>query len=363
MIPLVLAGVAFADPDLHPIAQVRPRLEARTWPMKRPEGGHFIVEQRTRLGLRAEEGAISARAVVQDVRFWGEETDTKDDFSAGGLDLHEGWARWQPSDAGFIQLGRQEIVVHEDRLVGAAPWAASARSFDAARFYGKTHDFTADAIAGLYGLTVTTGEPARYDGIGVLRAGFDPKDGAIDGLAVVQVRPAADLRRVTAGVYARGRKGSFFGRVEGYWQATDTAGAARTANLAGVRVGFGPDTDLAPRVALIADRLSAGFDTLYGTNHKFYGVSDLFDPAGGATKDGLVDVGIEAGLGKADARSLELQVHGFADADGDWLGEEASLVAGAALHPRLRASGGFAAVLHDRRADAWGFVQLDAHFD
>jgi hypothetical protein len=88
--------------------------------------------QRVRLDLRLDFNArLVAFVQLQDARNWGEETSTLDD-AADGLDLHQGWleVRDAPAVGGAARLGRQELALGAERLIGGLDWANQGRSFD-----------------------------------------------------------------------------------------------------------------------------------------------------------------------------------------------------------------------------------------
>lgn len=117
----LLAVPAFAE-DAAPVevhAQVRSRLELGTGKDGAAGAETLLVSQRTRLVVGATFPTVSLRVTFQDVRVWGSEANTLLDFTGDTIDLHEGWALWTPSAHVGVKVGRQEIVVEEQRLVGA----------------------------------------------------------------------------------------------------------------------------------------------------------------------------------------------------------------------------------------------------
>lgn len=95
----------------------------------RPDGNDFFT-QRARLSLGFDFGEeLGAFLQLQDVREFGEETSTLDD-SADGLDMHQAYVDLKKGLGGSTRLGRQELALGEQRLVGALDWKNQARSFD-----------------------------------------------------------------------------------------------------------------------------------------------------------------------------------------------------------------------------------------
>ena len=139
--------------------QVRPRFEYRE---PAGDGDDGATSMRVRVNLSALlERNVRVFIQLQDVRFFGEETNTLGDFSADNLDLHQGYLELNHSgDAGFaLRVGRQEVNFGGQRLVGVVGWTQQARSFDGARgwydwakgsvhFFGfKTGEATSAAVS------------------------------------------------------------------------------------------------------------------------------------------------------------------------------------------------------------------------
>lgn len=96
----------------------------------RPDTNDFFT-QRTRLAVGLDfSDRLGAFVQLQDVREWGEETSTLDD-DADGLDLHQAYVDLRATAiGGTTRLGRQELSLGDQRLVGALDWKSQARSFD-----------------------------------------------------------------------------------------------------------------------------------------------------------------------------------------------------------------------------------------
>lgn len=98
----------------------------------RPGVNDFFTQRaRFALGFDLSE-RLSMFLQLQDVREWGEETNTLLDYRADGLDMHQAWAevRQTPGLGGTTRLGRTEFSLGDQRLVGAVDWKSQARSFD-----------------------------------------------------------------------------------------------------------------------------------------------------------------------------------------------------------------------------------------
>ncbi len=71
---------------------------------------------------------------MQDVRTFGEEADPAGDFSANGLDVHQGYMDLHPRKDMRFRLGRQEVALANERLVGRPLFLEQSRSFDGLHF-------------------------------------------------------------------------------------------------------------------------------------------------------------------------------------------------------------------------------------
>lgn len=299
---------ATEDVQLTLGGQIRPRSETRD-PATADGRSLTFTGMRTRLGLRAAfPSPISAFVQVQDVRLWGEETNTLGDASADALDFHQAWLQfgWDDGPA-FIRLGRQEVAYGDERLVGAVDWANQARAFDGIRARVDIENVQVD----LFGFQVAESAAPAHDHDEALL-------GAYTSFSVAEGR-AVDLYGLWSREEAAGgpigdtEEGTIGGRylasdagvdyeVEGAFQFGDRAGRDVSAYLLALRAGL-PLAEGRARAEIGYDRLSANdpddpedigaFRTLFATNHKFYGFADLFldipsDTGGRGLQDFLV---------------------------------------------------------------------------
>ena len=372
----LLVTAALAEPviDLQPHVQVRPRLEAHTGKDGAAGGEALFVTQRSRLGLDATAGDVFARVSVQDVRLWGTETSTIGDFTADAVDFHEAYLRWSASDALTLTAGRQEITFNEHRLVGSVNWTSQARSFDALRMQLATDAFHADLSAVMMG--EDSGGLVTEDYLTVFfKAGITPGEtGAIDLVSVTDKQE--DLLRETVGLYAKGGTGILSGRVEGYAQLGSSGNDDIMAWMVAVQGTIAPEASIKPKITLWYDLLSgdddagdgtiSAFNTLYATNHKFYGHMDVMAFRLGAMADGrgLHDAALKLGIKPTDKLALNLDAHVYAAMAGDdgLIGEELNLWLGMPLSKHLKLAAGGAGMMYADGSDmdVFGWLQLDA---
>jgi Alginate export len=288
------------------------------------EGKTFdAFSHRTRLGVKVELLEwFGAMIQLQDVRLWGEETNTLGDFSADGLGVHQAWVEASCPLGLTLRIGRQEINLDNQRLIGAVGWADQGRPFDAVHlnyklsgtltlraFYAKVGDEDAyvegkDAKGNPKALKGTKEDidlaalHMRYTGFDLFRPSvlaiydwFGPKNQNRATLGLyVDSAPIAGFSYTGEFYYQLGRTGPD-GQRKDIGALFGAVGLTYKAPLPGkpsLSVWFeyvGGDDDATD------DELKS-FDTLYATNHKFYGFMDYFLAvpvhAGGY---GLIDIG------------------------------------------------------------------------
>ena len=381
--------------DLKFGGQVRPRFEYRD-PLPAPDGdAEYFTSMRTRLDLRAGlDDNLSAFIQIQDVRVWGSETSTLDDFSANGLDLHQAYIDLgRAEEGGFMgRFGRQEVNFGGQRLVGAVNWTQQGRAFDGIRvgsggsvgdidvFAAKLKDNQVGDIEQEADLVSAYGTWDLSDTQDLdLYWIFDhtEDDEAVPG--------DQDTDRHTLGTRWVGNVSGFTYRAEGSYQTGTFVGEDVTAFMFGARLAHG----FAGKgsVTLWYDYLSGDgdlgddtikvFDTLFATNHKFYGFADLFLNIPLQTRGrGLQDMAIKGTYRPHTNWLLRLDVHSFHMADKGPLasghfGEEIDLVASWKYHKYLNLSAGFSYVFqNDGWAEiglletdmTWVYIMLDAKF-
>lgn len=363
---LTIATMATAASAAGPqvSGQVRPRLEFRD------TGGadDSFTSMRVRVNLASElEGGISTFVQIQDVRIWGEETSTLGDFRADNFDLHQGYVDFRDPGGlpAVVRLGRQEISLGGQRLVGAVGWTQQGRAFDGVRATLRLGPGNVDVL-GLRLTDATAATAARNAYLAGAQARLEDLHG-LEALALYNSDGSA-TDQVTVGLRQAGTAAGLAYRVEGAYQTGERAGEDVSAHMVGVRIG-GDLADGKAKAMLWYDRLSGDddvtdgetrvFDTLFATNHKFYGYADLFlnVPVHTAGR-GLQDVAIKLSHACRPGWKVALDLHSFAVAAGDGLdsarlGEEVDLAVKYSYAPSAAWTGGLSYV---RAAD--GFEEI-----
>ena len=331
---------------------------------------------------------IDVYAQFQDSRSWGSELNTPTDKSADLMDMHQVYAVLGSSSSFKAKLGRQEVNLGDQRLVGAVDWTNTGRSFDGARLSGAAGQFNWSAfwmnVRERDSLLVVGLDPQLNQGVnddGWLIGGFGSTalgdvnaelTFLVDRYAVTKESYTTNLR------VHRGPSGLLFDAAAAYQTGPD-----REAWFASGKLGWGFDRfSVAGQLDYLSgdpdpdDGQTKAFNTLYATNHKFYGYMDYFlalpeqlDQAG------LVDAVLRGAWGAAKNTTIRLDLHRFWTAeerDGETeLGTEIDLVGAWNILPIANLSGGggifipedlatqlLPAFSEGKETTWWGFVQL-----
>lgn len=351
----VVCDRAYAEREISLSGQIRPRYEFRNPLRDGTAATAAFTSMRVRAQLDAAlAGDVDAMIQLQDVRFFGEEQNTLADYSADNFDLHQAYIHFKRLGGSrhALKIGRQAVALGGQRLIGAVEWTQQGRVFDGLRLslapaWGKVDlvaiqlaeassaQFSHDAyLAGIY---ATLGD---LDMFGL----YDKEAGA----------PTTD--RVTLGLRLAGQRAAYAYRVEGSYQTGTRRGEDVAAFMFGGRVGrpFGRlkldlwydylSGDSAPKAGK-----TKVFDTLFATNHKFYGFADRFLNIPVHTKElGLQDLALKGAVPLGTRTSLAVHGHSFfTAAKGKHLCEEVDLTLTYQYRPNVAVVGGLSQVVSD----------------
>jgi hypothetical protein len=286
------------------------------------------------------------------------------------------------------RVGRQEVSLGDERLVGAVGWTNTGRSFDGVRILGSTGGFEWSVfwmnVAERDLLQPTGTDPQGNQGTGDdgwLIGGFGSRafGGVTTELTVLVDRDAVTAESYTLDLRLHGAVGDLLYEAAGAYQFGPDRSAWLASGKGGLAYRWGT---LAAQVDYLSgdDDPAAGdvkaFNTLYSTNHKFYGYMDyVLNPPGQLDQAGLVDAMLRGTLELSSAVRLRADAHHFRlareragehtlgtelDVVGTWtMHQYAGLEAGAALFlpadPITTLLPAFAA---GSDPTYWGYVQL-----
>jgi hypothetical protein len=264
------------------------------------------ILQRIRVQATGTWGHLTVFGQLQDARTWGFEKSTVS--NEGNVDLHQGYFQWQFEDESkkqntYLRVGRQEIDLGNQRLIGSLNWAVTARSFDAVRLHTENRYFDVDAAwmvlrgRGPYAAPDSSdpAQPTNGTHVGALRIGVHPAKWLnVDALTLLnhddkgQKANSNDIGNVGLRAYAK-NIGGFEYEIEGNAQFGNNGGKAHQAWAAagqaqylfgvgqqhlnpGLRLGY----VIASGDSAKKPNKSQEFFNFYPTNHIHYGLMDLF---------------------------------------------------------------------------------------
>jgi hypothetical protein len=312
-------------------AEVRPRAEYRNgYQLVRTADTEpaFFTSQRTRLGFGYEAEPYEIYVSGQDVRVWGESEQLQDNSN---VNIHEAWAKVHLSEKMGIKLGRQELVYDDQRLLGSVNWTQQARSHDAllVRFKNAGSDFQFD-LGGAYNQESENvfGNTYALNNYKVLSYMWMNKQvGDIDA-SVLFLTDGFELQ--SGGTNFRYTYGTDLNYNKEKWQLNGTVylqsgdDATRQKISAYMMAINGAYQVGSLQVKAGYDYLSGGsvdddnparntFNTLYATNHKFYGHMDYFLNIPANTKGGgLQDLHFGAAYSVSEKTNIALTYHHLA---------------------------------------------------
>lgn len=336
--------------------------------------------------------------------------------SEASLDVFEGYLELRAAPRGLslaARVGRQELALANERLIGRRNWSNTKFSFDGVRVLLAPPARPGAAAWSVTAFAVAPADRSRPAGA---PPGPQPRIAGIDA-----VRPLARLTGATLegfvvhdlGARARGRtvdgRTTIVGRVraprvghvgldvEGALQGgaihtlpTATAAAGPRESIRAWMLGARVTTPASPvrrvTASLGADLLSGdtragdgrygAFDTLYGSNHGFYGVADIAggNPANTLRTRGLADVVGSTTFAATRRVSLRADVHRMTPMHGGGvLAWESDFLAPIRLAPGLTMEAGYSLFRAGAAGRAlelgpahglrrWGYLQVTAGF-
>ncbi|OQY28605.1 MAG: hypothetical protein B6244_06770 [Candidatus Cloacimonetes bacterium 4572_55] len=296
---------------------------------------------RTRINFRTKfEDKLNVFVQVQDARVFGTESSTLADGSADALDIHQAYFQINRLFWSWLSMktGRMEMVYGGQRLIGAVGWHNIGRSFDGSKLTFTFDPVEVDIFSAL--LYESGQAPDSADGDQFF-GGIYAKTHFLEGhtldfylLANVDTQENADEDPLstlgTFGAYYKGKFSAVDLEAEIAFQGgEDNTGAEKVdiaASMITGSVGYTLDHKLKPRIAIGIDMLSGNdpdkgdeygcFNTLFATNHKFYGFMDYFLNVPLHTSGaGLTDMMVKASLHPCKKIMVKADFHMFATSE------------------------------------------------
>ncbi|UCG51366.1 MAG: alginate export family protein [Candidatus Latescibacterota bacterium] len=391
---LVLIGFVnpvWADDQWDVSGQIRHRFESDDKDFGNTKYTNFNL-LRTRLNvLFSPTEGVTGFVQLQDSRVFGEETSTLSDGSADNFDLHQGYIEvtdlfGAPLD---LKLGRMEVIYGPQRLVGAVGWHNIGRSFDGVILTVRTKYVSADLFQFSEVDSLIVGDRGDKNFFGAYMD-IHTTERYTNQVFLLWQRavPSCRLNRYTFGFYSNGSFGGFYHETEFAYQGGEITTAVKEdveAFMAGLNLGYkAADVSFKPAGSIGVDFLSGDgdltddkfkvFDTLYATNHKYYGFMDYFISIPANTFGrGLVDWHVRLSAKPQTDTTTKLAVHYFRSHKEETLsggstskafGTEADLTVGYKYNDALTLTGGASVfwpgdVFKEMRGDrttAWFYV-------
>lgn len=287
----------------------------------------FFTSQRTRIVFVFNDYLYTFKLSAQDIRIWGDEIQLKDNANTN---IHEAWAQIHITNHFKVKLGRQELVYDDQRLLGSVNWTQPARSHDAIvlKHENSGSEFELDFGASynqesenVLGNTYTLNNYKFLSYIWMNKhIGTLDISGIFltDGFEI----PTGNMNyRYTYGSFLDYKSNNILASGSLYFQRGDDD--TRTNISAYMIAGKVAYQFKATKMTMGIDYLSGGkkndtnparytFNTLYATNHKFYGSMDYFLNIPNETKGGgLQDIFVNAEYKSPEDITLSLTYHNF----------------------------------------------------
>lgn len=285
-------------------------------------------ELRTSLGVNLfSEDDISGYLQFRDSRILGNEISTI--ANSANIDLHQGFIKIDnlfelPMD---VKAGRMELNLANQRLFGAVDWSNIGRSFDGALLVLKGNKFDTKLFAfqeneyELFGDSLDQfiyGGHANYFGI---------ENYSIEPFIYYQKNNSAEsLSRISLGFYVKGNLSYLTHETELVYQTGNYKSGSNDIDIAAFMAAFNikyhfqgktkpyfyAGIDYLSGDNNFTDNKNSTFNTLYGTNHKFYGFMDYFINIPTSTYNaGLFDTHIGGGLNLNEKLKIDIKIHLF----------------------------------------------------
>lgn len=345
------------------------------------DDARFILE-RTRLGIGFARKWLELKITAQHSGVWGEK-------GKGSFNLSETWAKLRANNGLFAQLGRQTLAYDDERILGSNDWAMAANTHDAIRLGYEGHGHKIHVIGSYNQKSESTNGGTSYD----TKSGAYPHKTLLTawyhydfprwplGVSVTfmnvglqnpditdpEVKPETQYQQLLGGYvtfkprrwsvevsyYRQMGKDEFKTPISAWMAAlkADYTPHEKWGLTAGYDYLSGDDNPVVPKPGSLGMALHTkvkGFNTVYGSHHKFYGAMDFFYLSGfyGGYTPGLQNFYFGARYAPIHQLSLEAYYHYLAvaskvsEADRS-LGNEFEFLASYSIMKNVKLSAGY----------------------
>lgn len=344
-------------------AQIRPRFEYRNGaykPLAEGEVPAILVNNRSRLNFEYKNAEkLSVFVSLQNVNVWGQAPQIQTIDKTGGMSIFEAYTSFPISKTISAKIGRQMIVLDDDRIFGSLDWHPAGRSHDAVNlninanenlkirsFFAFNQDYSARNINSPSGQYFNPQNAQPYQHLEAIHAHYvaDENHNISFLFANLGFKDSTngvnDENMQTFGIHYNGKKDNLKYGVSAYYQGgKNNLGVKKQAYLLAGHIGgklsevvsasLGVDY-LSGKAFDDTSAIDKTFNPFSGTNHKFYGFMDYFYVPN-PHQSGLLNPYLSANFKTSGKSDLTAAYHYFSSAakqfdNHNYLGSEIDLV-------------------------------------
>ena len=334
-------------------AQLRPRFEYRNGayrPLVEGESPAILTNNRTRLNFDYKHtDRLHLYISLQNVNVWGQAQQIQAVDRTGGMSVFEAYAEFPLVNTLSAKVGRQMIVLDDDRIFGSLDWHPAGRSHDAVNLnwtpsekltlrgffaYNQSGSTTTPTlnVNTPSGQNFTPGLGQDYQHLQALHAHYNISEAHQLSLLFANLGyrtdDSADQNMQTFGAHYTGKSNQLSYGASAYLQTGKNAqGTEKSAYMFAVNAGykFSPIFGLTAGVDYLSGNASDDtsgkdkkFNPFSGTNHKFYGFMDYYYVGAPGSKAapsaGLLNPYLTANVRTGEKSNLSATFHYFAPA-------------------------------------------------
>ena len=334
-------------------AQLRPRFEYRNGayrPLEEGESPAILTNNRTRLNFDYKHtDRLHLYISLQNVNVWGQAQQIQAVDRTGGMSVFEAYAEFPLVNTLSAKVGRQMIVLDDDRIFGSLDWHPAGRSHDAVNLnwtpsekwtlrgffaYNQSGSTTTPTlnVNTPSGQNFTPGWGQDYQHLQALHAHYNISEAHQLSLLFANLgyrtNDSADQNMQTFGAHYTGKSNQLSYGASAYLQTGKNAeGTEKSAYMFAVNAGykFSPIFGLTAGVDYLSGNASDDtsgkdkkFNPFSGTNHKFYGFMDYYYVGAPGSKAapsaGLLNPYLTANVRTGEKSNLSATFHYFAPA-------------------------------------------------